>query len=106
MHYLNSLIAVAAVSLWGTGAFAAAECVGPNKLGNTWSLVCAADGGGDEYYQCDYVLSVTNAQGLSSTVDASGSVAEGQSGVIIWSAIQQDGSDITSAVVDRGSCSR
>ncbi|MDT4870139.1 hypothetical protein FQZ97_1052020 [compost metagenome] len=106
MHYLSSVIAVAAVSLWGTAALAAAECVGPTRLGNTWNLVCAADDAGDDYYQCDYVLSVTNAQGLSSTVDASGSVRQGQSGVIIWSAIQHDGAEIMAAVVERGSCSR
>jgi hypothetical protein len=107
MHYLNSIVAVAAVGLWQTAAFAAAECVGPTKLGNTWNLVCASDDdAGDDYYQCDYVLSLTNAQGLSSTVEASGSVRQGQSGVIIWSAIQHDGAEITSAVVERGSCSQ
>lgn len=105
MNYLNSIVTVAAAGLWGSTAFAAAGCEGPSKLGNTWNLVCASDDAGDDYYQCDYVLSLTNAQGLSSTVNASGSVRQGQSGVIIWSAIQHDGAEITSAAVERGACS-
>ncbi|MBX9913362.1 MAG: hypothetical protein K2Y25_05645 [Pseudomonadaceae bacterium] len=102
----QQLLAVAVIaSLWGGYANAAAQCEGPQQDGNTWNLICAADGSGESEYQCDYFLALTNAQGLSETVEATGSVSPGQSGVIIWSAIQNQNADITAASMVRGTCS-
>lgn len=100
------VLAMAVISaLWGSSASAAAQCEGPTQEGNTWNMTCAADGSGDSDYQCEYFLSLTNAQGLSESVEATGSVGQGQSGVIIWSAIQSQNADITAASMLRGSCS-
>jgi hypothetical protein len=101
------LVAIAS-SLYGMTASAAAKCEGPTLDGNTWNLTCAADAGdsGDDY-QCDYILSLTYAEGDPEQEEASGSVSPGQSGVIIWSAVVNgDESDIVSADIDSGSCSQ
>ena len=90
---------------WGSTALADASCGDPSQDGNTWNMVCADDGKGDDQYQCNYRLNVTNASGVSNQVNASGSVSQGQQGVIIWSGIQQDGSDIVSISVVSGECS-
>lgn len=105
MNRASLAVASVAFGLWSSGALAAAACEGPVKVGNTWNLVCTADGEGDAYYQCDYELSLTDAQGNSATVEAEGSVGQGQRGIIIWSAIQHEGSEITAARITNGSCS-
>ncbi len=92
--------------LWGSSAVAAAQCEGPQKLGNTWNLMCSADGSGESNYQCDYFLSLHTADGLNYQVEATGSVAPGDTGTIIWSAIQYENADIVSASIARGSCSQ
>lgn len=92
--------------LWGSAAFAAAQCEGPQQLGNTWNLSCSADGSGESNYQCDYFIDLNTADGLSYQVEATGSVAPGDSGTIIWSAIQYENADIVSASIARGSCSQ
>ena len=105
MQKMSVLMVAVMVAFWGSFANAGAQCEGPIKEGNTWNLTCAADGSGDSEYQCSYFLSLTNAQGLSETIEASGSVGQGQSGVIIWSGIQSEGADIVSANAVSGSCS-
>jgi len=90
-------------SLVATGAWADAQCQ-VDRNGNTWNLVCAADGSGETDYECDYFVSLTNSQGLTDDVEATGTVGASQSGVIIWSAIQDGGADIVSADLQSGSC--
>ena len=99
------LVAIAS-SLYALTASAAAQCEGPALNGNTWNLTCAADAGdsGDDY-QCDYILVLSYSGGDPEQEEATGSVAPGQSGVIIWSAdVKGDESDIVSASIDSGSC--
>jgi invasion protein IalB len=105
MQKMSVLMVAVMASFWGSFASAGAQCEGPIEEGNTWNLTCAADGSGDSEYQCSYFLSLTNAQGLRETIEASGSVGQGQSGVIIWSGIQSEGADIVSANAVSGSCS-
>ncbi|HSC76832.1 MAG TPA: hypothetical protein VLB90_11415 [Pseudomonadales bacterium] len=106
MKKIIVILVAAASALWGTSVLAKASCSGPSKDGNTWNLVCAADTSGDAQteYQCDYILSVTNANGETNQKEATGSVGSGLSGVVLWSNIQSDGSDITSASIVSGSC--
>jgi hypothetical protein len=107
MQRIPLIIATLALGAWAPLALADAQCQGPVKDGNTWNLVCSADpsdGSDDSDYQCDYELSLTNAQGLTRSVEASGSVSPPQSGVILWSAIQSDNADIVSASIASGSC--
>ena len=68
-------------------ASAGAQCE-TSLDGNTWNLVCSADGGGnsEDDYQCDYFISLSFSQGEPDQQEATGSVTPGQSGVIIWSA--------------------
>lgn len=101
------LLTAAILSALTFVALADGRCQGPVKDGNTWSLVCSADtadGSDDSDYQCDYELSLTNADGLTRTVEASGSVSPGQSGVILWSAIQSENADIVAASIVSGAC--
>lgn len=98
------LIVSLLATLWGVSAFAGAQCEGPQREGNTWNLNCSADGSGDSNYQCDYFFALTTADGMNYDVEASGSVAPGDSGIIIWSAIQYENADITSARLLRGTC--
>ncbi|WP_371365059.1 hypothetical protein ACA097_18230 [Pseudomonas sp. QL9] len=108
MKRIPYVIATLILGAWVSAALADGQCQGPVKDGNTWNLVCSADesdGSDDSDYQCDYVLSLTNAQGLSRNVEVSGSVSPGQSGAIIWSAIQSENADIVSASIVSGSCS-
>lgn len=93
-------------SFWSLSAAADAYCEGPIQQGNTWNLICAADGSGDTEYQCDYSFTLTNAEGLSDTTEATGSVSAGQSGVILWSGIQSNGADIVAAQGVSGACSQ
>jgi hypothetical protein len=102
---LGVLLGIVATALAGA-ACADVQCFGPSQDGNTWNLACSASGEGDDDYQCDYFLSVTNSDGFTDQIEATGSVSKGDSGVLIWSAIQHDGSDIVSASIDSGSCSK
>lgn len=106
MQKATVILATVASIFWGSSVLADASCTGPTQDGNTWNLICSADtSGSDERdYQCSYVLSVTNADGVTNEVTAQGSVGNGVTGAIIWSAVQSDGSDITSASVTSGSC--
>lgn len=102
-----TVIFVAAVSiLWGSSALADASCSEPSEDGNTWNLICAADNEGDSVteYQCDYVLSVTNADGITAQAEASGSVGKGLDGVIIWSNVRYQNADITAVSIVSGAC--
>jgi hypothetical protein len=107
----KSTIALTAfiTALWGSSVMAETSCIGPIQDGNTWSLICSDQGAGDAdqdaVYQCNYSLTVTNADGQTDTVNASGSVEQGQQDVVIWSGVESGGSAITSATVDSGSCS-
>ncbi len=100
----TSLVISLMALLWGSNAFAVVQCEGPQKEGNTWNLNCSADGTGDTDYQCDYFFALTTADGMNYEVEATGSVAPGDSGTIIWSAIQHENADITSATLIRGTC--
>ena len=106
MNKIIVILATTASVLWGTSVLADASCSGPSKDGNTWNLICAADNSGDAQteYQCNYTLSITNADGKTGQAEASGSVGTGLSGVMLWSNIQFEGSDIVSASVVSGSC--
>ena len=90
-------------------ASAAAQCEGPTSDGRIWNLICAADESneaGDDY-QCDYVISVSTADGMTEEQEAAGSVSPGQSNVVIWSTADYgDDSHVTGASIVRGSCSR
>ena len=100
----RTAVAVLASMLYASSVLADAHCKGPILDGNTWNLVCSDDGKGDAEYQCNYQISVKNADGISDTVDASGSVAQGQEGIVIWSTIELQGSPVVSASIDSGSC--
>jgi len=106
MKKLSVALITVLASVWGVSAWAETSCSGPSKNGNTWSLVCSEAGDIDTsaVYQCDYSVTVTNKSGQSNTVSASGTVAQGQSGVVVWSGIESGGSAIVSAVAD-GGCS-
>ncbi|MEZ5494550.1 MAG: hypothetical protein R3E61_08200 [Pseudomonadales bacterium] len=101
----KTIITAAALSslFWMGSALADASCAVRND-GNTWNLVCADDGQGDDEYQCSFQLSVTNADGEQDSVDASGSVAKGASEIIIWSGIDSNSSNITGVNVVGGEC--
>jgi hypothetical protein len=104
----SAILLAAAASLGATCAFAGAQCQ-PQQDGNTWNLVCAADDSGEagDEFQCDYMLTVATDQSSEpDVIEATGSVSRGQSGAIIWSAIQDGGADITSVGVQSGSCSQ
>ncbi|MCC7517169.1 MAG: hypothetical protein IT470_07515 [Pseudomonadales bacterium] len=101
------VLTAAASALWGSTALADASCGNLEQDGNTWNLSCSADDSGSEErnYQCDYVLSVTGADGTTQQVNAQGSVGRSGEGVIIWSAIQTDGGvDITTVSIVSGQC--
>ena len=107
MKTTSAILLAAAASLCATSAFAGAQCQ-LSQDGNTWNLLCqAGEGGmpGDEY-QCDYMIALTNDQNESDVVEATGSVSRDQGGIIIWSAIQDGGYNITSANVQSGACSQ
>lgn len=97
--FATLLLAVASA-----GAVADVTCTGPQQNGNTWQLVCAEDGSGDADFQCNYQISVTNKDGQTDVVEASGTVGKGQSGIVLWSGAEHMGSDIVAASVARGSC--
>ncbi len=97
MKYITPAIFIGSACFFANAAFADAQCEGPVQDGNTWNLLCAADGTDDADYQCDYMLSLTNADGFTENVEATGGVSTGQREVIIWSAIQNDNADITAA---------
>ncbi|MBK8675912.1 MAG: hypothetical protein IPN27_05825 [Cellvibrionales bacterium] len=102
-----TLILAAATSLaWGSAALADANCGALKQDGNTWNLYCSADNSGSAEldYQCSYILSVTNADGQTDELTVQGSVGNGVEDAIIWSGIQNDGSDITAANIVSGSC--
>ena len=106
MKKLTIILAAAISVLWGSSALADASCSVPSEDGNTWNLVCAADNEGDAQteYQCDYVLSVTNAGGITAQAEASGSVGRGLEGVIIWSNERYQNADITAVSIVSGGC--
>src|SRR5262249_44584250 len=88
----------AVLSFVTADALAGAQCQA-NQDGNTWNLVCSADESGEEgdEFQCDYTLSVATDQSSEpDVIEATGSVGRGESGIIIWSAIQDGGANITS----------
>lgn len=101
------VLTAAITAMWGSAVLAETSCSGPVKNGNTWNLVCSEEGDTDSsaVYQCDFSVTVTNQSGQSDTLSASGTVAQGQSGVVIWSGIESGGSAIVSAAAD-GSCSQ
>jgi hypothetical protein len=104
----TTLLAIAS-SMFSVAATAAAHCEGPILDGNTWNLVCAADDTDDtdDDYQCDYFISLSDSQGSAEQQEATGSLSPGQSGVVIWSsAVDGEGTDIVSASIVSGSCSR
>jgi len=107
MKTTRTILLAGVASLFATDAFAGAQCQ-VTQDGNTWNLMCAADESGEagDEFQCDYMLSVTNDQGENDVLEATGSVSRGQSGIYIWSAIQDGGYDIVSASVQSGSCSQ
>ncbi len=101
----NTSMTAALVSiLFAVPALADVQCDGPSKQGNTWSLVCSEDGKGDADYACDYAIELTNSDGQTSTVSASGTVGQNQQGIVIWSGIEFSGSAITDASISSGSC--
>ena len=106
MKKLTVILAAAVSVLWGSAALADASCSEPSEDGNTWNLICAADNEGDAQteYQCNYTLSVTNAGGITAQAEASGSVGQGLSGVIIWSNVQYQNADITAVSIVSGGC--
>jgi hypothetical protein len=106
MKKLTIILAAAVSVLWGSSALADASCSDPSEDGNTWNLICAADNEGDSTteYQCDYILSVTNAGGITAQAEASGSVGKGLSGVIIWSNVRYQNADITAVSIVSGEC--
>lgn len=98
-------IAVSLVSaLFGSAVLADVQCNGPTKDGNTWNLICSEDGSGDSDYSCEYHIALTNTEGETGTVTASGTVGQKQTNIIIWSGIQHSGADIASASISDGSC--
>ena len=106
MKKIYVAVTMLVTTLWGASALASATCSGPMQDGNTWNLVCsdlsAPDTDTAAVSQCSYSVSITNKNGQENTVSASGTVEQGQSGVVIWSAIQFGGSDIVSATADGG----
>jgi hypothetical protein len=110
MIKLSATVVVAIVSsMFSVAASAAAQCEGPIRDGNTWNLICAADDTheSEDDYQCDYFISLTYSQGIPDQQEATGSVSPGQSGVVIWSsAVHGDDTDIVSASIASGSCTR
>ena len=106
MKKLTMVLAAAVSVLWGSSALADASCSAPSEDGNTWNLVCAADNEGDAQteYQCDYILSVTNDDGITAQAEASGSVGKGLDGVIIWSNARYQNADITAVSIVSGGC--
>ena len=103
-----TLVAIAS-STFVAGAFADAKCEGPVQDGDIWNLVCSADDAheDEDVYQCDYFVSVTDSDGLVDQEEATGSVAPGQNGAVIWSsAVHGDDTRVVSATIDHGSCSR
>jgi hypothetical protein len=103
-----ALVAIAS-TLCAAAAWAAAQCEGPTSDGTVWNLVCAADPSqeaGDDY-QCDYIISVSTADGMTEEQEATGSLSPGQSSIVIWSTADYGGdSHVTGATIVRGSCSR
>lgn len=108
IRFSAALFAIAS-SMFTPTASAAAQCEGPTSDGNIWNLICGADESdeaGDDY-QCDYVISVSTADGMTEEQEATGSVSPGQSNVVIWSTADYgDDSHVTGASIVRGSCSR
>ena len=86
-----------------------AYCQAPTEDGTVWNLVCVADESHEleNDYQCDYILSVTDAAGMTQQSEATGAVSPGQDNAVIWSsAVLGDDSQIVSASIVSGSCSR
>ena len=99
---ISAVILSTLTILTATPALAAATCDAPVQQGNTWVLVCSEDGSGDSDSQCDYDVTITNKDGNTDTVRASGTVGVGQNGVQIWTGIEHDGSAIVSASANGG----
>ena len=109
MKKVRAVLFAITSTLFATTSWAAAQCEGPTSDGNVWNLVCAADDSreaGDDY-QCDYIVSVSTADGMTEEQEATGSLSPGQSSVVIWSTADYgDDSHVTGATIVRGSCSR
>ena len=104
MKKINTVLLLVPALLMTSSVYAEVSCHGPHKDGNTWSLVCSEDGKGDTDYMCNYSIAIKNADGQSDAVSASGTVGRNEKDVVIWSAIENGGSDIVSAKIDEGSC--
>ena len=106
----RSIAILAAVALvYAPSALADAYCAPPTLDGTVWNLVCIADESHEleDDYQCDYFLTVTDAAGMTMQSEASGAVSPGQDNAVIWSsAVLGDDSQIVSANIVSGSCSR
>jgi len=90
-------------------AYADASCSGPYQDGTVWNLLCVADAShqSEDDYECDYFLSVTDADGITTQPEATGAVSPGQDNVIIWSSATMGGdAKIVAASIVSGSCSR
>jgi len=90
-------------------AHADASCSGPYRDGTVWNLRCVADQSheSEDDYECDYFLSVTDADGITTQPEATGAVSPGQDNVIIWSSATMGGdAKIVAASIVSGSCSR
>jgi hypothetical protein len=103
------LAVFAVVSAHAPAALAEAHCEAPTLDGTVWNLACVADDSheSEDDYECDYILSVTDAAGMTFQSEATGALSSGQSNVVIWSsAVVGDASQIVSASIVSGSCSR
>jgi hypothetical protein len=101
--------AVALAFVHAEPARAEAHCIGPIRDGDVWNLVCVADDSheSEDDYACDYFLSVTDSEGMTTQPEATGAVSPGQDDAVIWSsAVLGDDAAIVSASIVSGSCSR
>jgi hypothetical protein len=108
MPRLIAILATAAF-IHAPSAFAHAYCAPPTEDGTVWNLVCIADDSheSEDDYQCDYLLSLTDAAGMTTQSEATGAVSQGQDNAVIWSsAVLGDDSQIVSVSIVSGSCSR
>jgi len=90
-------------------AYAGASCSGPYQDGTVWNLRCVADNSdeSEDDYECDYFLSVTDVDGITTQPEATGAVSPGQDNVIIWSSATMGGdAKLVAASIVSGSCSR
>jgi hypothetical protein len=94
---------------YAQASHADAYCQAPTEDGTVWNLVCVANEAHEleDVYQCDYILTVTDAAGMTQQSEATGAVWPGQDNAVIWSsAVLGDDAQIVSASIVSGSCSQ